>query len=1022
MLLLLVCMGSWSWSIAQNQVIRGKVLSEEGRPLDGATITLKGTKTVTVANAEGNFAITVPSGSPTLVFSSIGYLPTEQTASGGTIDIVLKKDDRRLSEVVVVGYGQTQKRTVSGSISRIAAREIENQPVQSFESAIQGKAPGVVIENSSGKVGQGIKVRIRGTSSLSASSQPLYVVDGIPLTTASQSDINNEPTNPLMDINPNDIESIEVLKDAAASAIYGARAANGVVLITTKKGTRNNKTIVELNTSLGISNPTTKRGFLHAKEYVQLVTEAVTNDGKYDFANNISGFTSEQEAIDFYYNYIKDNYLDPLSLGTDWQNAAVDVNYEDEQYRKNALSRQVDLSVRGGNEKTRFYASGYYNDQEAIVIVNRFKRYGGRLNLDHSISDKMSVGINMSMTRSQLDRITNDRAFSTPGQIMAQIPLSPLLDPVTGDYNSNTLYPNGLLDAKYNTDKQVTYRNVGNVFGNLSILPALTFRSEFGADILNMSEETFADKRTQDGQGIGQGQYFTSQNVTFNTNNYFTWSPVTGEKFKSNTLLGMSYLQNDFRQSNEQAEDYPSAAVKNLSGATNVTFGNSLNARYNFLSYFLRTNLSLNDKFLFGGSVRVDGSSRFGPENRYGVFPALSGGWILSEENFMKRSRLINYLKLRGSWGITGNAEIGEHQFLDLFQVSNYPSLPGFIPFQLGDARLKWEKTTQIDIGLEFGLWNNRVSGEIDWYNKQTRDLLLAVNVPATNGYFDNINFLNTIFQNLGSLENKGFEVLINSRNIESKNFKWTTSFNIGFNRNRIKNIEGQIIEGSEFQRAVEGEPIGVFFMPKFIGVDPANGDALFLDDNDKPTNDYNAAKRQIVGDANPDFTGGLNNTLTYKGFDMGVFFTFVSGNDVYNNAGRFMTSGFGQGLDNQTREVLNRWQKPGDITDVPRLGIFMSTGERTSSRWIYDGSYLRLRQLSFGYNLPANVVNRLNITSARVFVAAANLWTLTGYISDPEVNTLGTKVTAVQNITAGTDFYTIPQPRTFSLGVNVKF
>jgi TonB-linked SusC/RagA family outer membrane protein len=1021
-LLLVVCMGSYSLSIAQNQVIRGKILSEEGRPLDGATITLKGTKTATVANAEGSYAITVPSGSVTLVFSSIGYLPIEQTVTGGAADIVLKKDDRRLSEVIVVGYGQTQKRTVSGSISRIASREIENQPVQSFESAIQGKAAGVVVENSSGKVGQGIKVRIRGTSSLSASSQPLYVVDGIPLTTTSQSDINNEPTNPLADLNPNDIESLEILKDAAASAIYGARAANGVVLITTKKGTRNNKTVVELNSSIGISNPTTKRGFLNAKQYVELVTEAVTNDGKYDFANNVSGFSSEQEAIDFYYNYIKDNYLDPLSLGTEWQKAAVDVNYEDQQYRKNALARQVDLSLRGGNEKTRFFASGFYNDQEAIVIVNRFKRFGGRLNLDHSITDKLSVGINMSMVRSQLDRVTNDNAFSTPGQIMAQIPISPLYDPVTGDYNANTLYPNGLLDAKYNSDKQITYRNIGNVFANLSILPTLSFRSEFGADMLNMTQETFDDKRTQDGQGIGKGQYFTSQNVSFNTNNYFTWSPVTGEKIKTSTLLGMSYLQNDLRQSNEQAEDYPSAAVKNLAGATNVTFGNSVNARYNFLSYFLRSNVIIDDKYIFGGSVRVDGSSRFGPENRYGVFPALSGGWILSEENFLKKSSVFNYLKLRGSWGITGNAEIGEHQFLDLFQVSNYPGLPGFIPLQLGDSKLKWEKTTQVDIGMEFGLWNNRVSGEIDWYNKQTRDLLLAVNVPATNGYFDNVNYLNTIFQNLGSLENKGLEILVNSRNIDNKNFKWNTSLNIGFNKNKIKNIEGQVIEGSSFQRAVEGQPIGIFFMPKYVGVDPANGDALYLDDNDKTTNDYNEAKRQVVGDANPDFTGGLTNTLSYKNFDLNVFFTFVYGNDVYNNAGRFMSSGFGNGLDNQTTEVLKRWRKPGDITQIPRLGIFMSTGERTSSRWIYDGSYLRLRQLSLGYNLPSAIVNKFRITSARVFIAAANLLTFTDYISDPEVNTLGTKVTAVQNITAGTDFYTIPQPKTFTLGINVKF
>lgn len=1005
---------------AQNTV-RGKVTAEDGRPLDGATINVKGTKQAVVANAEGVFNLNVPSSSTILVISSVGFISQEVPAGNTDLSVVLKKDDRKLSEVVVVGYGQSQKRAVSGSISRITSKEIENQPVQSFESAIQGKAPGVVVENSSGKVGQGIKVRIRGTSSLSASSQPLYVVDGVPVTTTSQSDINNEPTNPIADINPNDIESIEILKDAAASAIYGARATNGVVLITTKKGTRGNKTIVELNTSVSIANPTMKRGFLNAKEYVTLMQEAATNDGRYDFQNGITGYPTEQAAIDDYLAYYNGR-MERLSLGTDWRNGEVDVNYEDQQYRKDAFGSQIDLSVRGGNDKTRFYISGFYNDQEAIVIVNRFKRYGARFNLDHSINDKVSMGLNFSMTRSQLDRVTNDNAFSTPGQLMAQAPISPLFDPVTGDYNSRTLYSNGLLDAEYNSDNQVTYRNIGNVFANISILPTLAFRSEFGADILNMTQESFADKRTQDGQGVGQGQFFSSQNVSFNTNNYFTFTPRINDNMKLTTLLGMSYLQNDYRQSNQQAEDYPSAAVKNLAGATNVTFGNSLNARYNFLSYFLRANFSYRDKFLLGASVRVDGSSRFGPDNRYGTFPAISAGWILSEENFLKSSTFLNYLKLRGSWGITGNAEIGEHQFLDLFNISNYPGLPGFVPVQIGDPGLKWEKTNQVDLGLEFGFFNNRLSGEIDWYNKQTNDLLLAVNVPATNGYFDNINFLNTIFKNLGSLENKGVEILLNGRVIDGAEFKWISSFNIGFNRNKVKNIQGQVIEGSSFQRAVEGEPIGVFYMPKYVGVDPANGDALYLDKDNKTTADYNQAQRMVVGDPNPDFTGGFSNTLSFKNFDLGVFFTFVSGNDIYNNAGRFMSAGFGGGFDNQTKEILQRWQKPGDIANVPRVGAFYPSGERTSSRWIYDGSYIRLRQLTLGYNLPTNISHSLKINSARLYIAAANLWTLTDYISDPEVNTLGTQVRSVNNISAGVDFYTIPQPKTFTFGLNVKF
>ncbi|MEO6548078.1 MAG: TonB-dependent receptor [Ferruginibacter sp.] len=1013
---------------AQTQTITGHVADQDNRPLERATIQAVGTRLSVISNSQGVFSIDVPATTKSLIISSVGYAQMEQPITGSTLEIVLKKADKNLDEVVVVGYGQSQKRSVTGAISKVGAKEIENQPVQSFESAIQGKAPGVVVENSSGKVGQGIKVRIRGTSSLSASSQPLYVIDGVPLTTASQSDINNEPTNPLIDLNPNDIESVEILKDASSSAIYGARAANGVVLITTKKGSRNSKSLVEVNSTIGFSNPTVKREFLNAAEYVQAMRNAAATSGRYDFTHDNTGpdgsttAATEQEAVNNFVKYYEDNFLDPLALGTDWKNAKINTDWNQEQFRKNAISRQFDLSVRGGNDKTRFFASGYYNDQEAIVIVNRFKRFGGRLNLEHNINDKLSIGINMSITRSQLDRITNDNAFSTPGQLLAQVPISPLIDPATGDINANTLYPNALFDAKYNSDRQITFRNIGNIFANYSLLPSLSFRSEFGTDILNMTEETFADKRTQDGSNIGKGQYFTSQNITFNTNNYFTYAPRIGNDFKLTALVGMSYLQNDLRQSNEQAENYPSAAVKNLTGATTVTFGNSANARYNFLSYFVRANIGYKDKYLLGFSLRSDGSSRFSDQNRYGYFPAGSVGWVLSEEPFIKKSKAINYLKIRASLGLTGNAEIGEHQYLELFNVANYPNLPGFIPFQLGDPRLKWEKTTQTDIGLEFGLFNNRISGEIDVYNKQTKDLLLAVNVPATNGYFDNVNFSNQVLQNLGSLENKGLEILVNGKIIDHRDFKWNSSFNISFNKNKIKDIKGQVIQGSSTQRAIEGQPIGVFFMPKYLGVDPANGDALYIGEDGKPTNDYNAAKRMVVGDPNPDFTGGFSNTISFRGFDVNAFFTFVSGNEIFNLGGRFMSSGFGNGIDNQTKDILTAWQKPGDITNVPRAGVFFKTGQRQSSRWLYDGSYIRLRQMSFGYNLPSSVTTRLNINSARLFVAAANLWTTTKYISDPEVNSLGTKISGVANITGGIDFYSVPQPKTFSLGLNIKF
>jgi len=1021
LLLAFFLLASTGWS--QTATITGQVRNAQGQPVPFATITVAGTSTAVSANENGEFTIAAASDA-TLQVSAAGF-QSQDVAVGNQTELLITLENSNLNEVVVVGYGQAQKRNLTGSISKVLSREIVNQPVQSFESALQGKAAGVFIENSSGKVGQGIKVRIRGTSSISASSQPLYVVDGVPLTTSSQSDINNEPTNPLIDLNPNDIESVEVLKDASAAAIYGARASNGVVLITTKKGTRSDETTVELNTNFGFSNPTRKRGFLNASEYVQAMRVAATNDGRQDFLTDNSGnFATVEDAIADYISYYENEVIDFYSLGTDWRNAAVDVNWEDQQYRKNAFSQQYDLSVRGGNAKTRFYVSGFLNDQEAIVIVNRFRRYGGRLNLDHSVNDKFSIGMNTSITRSQLDRVSNDNAFSTPGQLAAQIPISPLTDPETGEINENTLYANGLLDAKYNFDKQVTFRTIGNIFGNYVFSPSLSFRSEFGADILNMNQASFADKRTQDGNGVGIGQNFTSQDVTFNTNNYFTFTPAISDRVDLSVTAGMSYLQNDNVSSSQQAQDYPSGAVKNLAGATNVTFGSSLNNRYNFLSYFLRSNVTFDEKYLFGFSVRADGSSRFGKENRFGYFPAVSAGWILSEEDFLSESSTINYLKLRASWGQTGNAEIGELQYLELFNVSNYPSLPGYIPVQLGDPTLKWEKSMQTDIGVEFGLFDNRLTGEIDVYNKQTRDLLLAVNVPATNGYFDNINFLNQIFQNVGSLENKGLEITLNGTIITNRDFKWTSTLNLSFNRNKIKDLNGQIIDGERgsIQRALEGQPIGAFFMRKYVGVDPETGDALYLDADGKPTNNYDAAERMIVGDPNPNYTGGFSNTFTYKGVDLNVFFTFVQGNDIFNEAGRFTSSGFGNGFDNQTKDILNAWTQPGDITNVPRSGIFYSTGHRTSSRWIFDGSYIRLRQLTLGYNLPAPVTRSLGIKGARFFVAGTNLWTKTDYISDPEVNTLGTNTSAVPNISAGVDFYSIPQPKSISFGLNVRF
>ena len=995
----------------QMRTISGKVTdAKDGSPLAGVTIKGKGQTKVVLSQQDGSFTITLPDNVKEIEFSFVGFGDIEVTVSDN-MNVKMSTSEKSLNEVVVVGYGRAVKRNLTGSISKLGSKEVENFPAPSFESALQGKAAGVVVESGSGKLGQGIKVRIRGTSSISASSQPLYVVDGLPIVSSSQSDVNNDPTDPLADINPNDIESIEVLKDASAAAIYGARAANGVVLITTKKGRNSQKTAFDFNVTHSWSNPTIKRSFADAKQYVDLIELAAESDGTYDFVNDYSGYETVEDAIADYKSFYEGQILDYFSLGTDWKTQEVNTNWQDLLYNKNAPSKQIDLSASGGNDKTRFFVSGFYNDQQSIVINNRFYRYGGRLNLEHSATDRLSLGINLGVNRSQLNRVTNDNAFSTPGQLVAQLPISPVYDPETGKLNSQTLYANGLFDAQFNSDKQATYRTIGNAFANLVIIPSLSFRSEFGADILNLNQEAFQGKETQDGAGIGKANLITSQSTSFNTNNYFTFNPTLKHNNKLNAVLGMSYLQNDTKSASSFGENIPSDNIKNLSGTTVITSASSASDRYTFLSYFLRGNYSIADKYLFAASLRSDASSRFGPNNRYGWFPSASLGWVLSEEKFLKNVSFLNFLKLRGSWGLTGNAEIGESNFLALYGVSNYPDLPGYVPVSLANPDLKWEKTSQTDIGLEFSVLNNRLSGEVDVYKKKTSDLLLNVNVPATTSYL-------SYLKNLGNMENKGIEITLNSKNFDGK-FKWSTSVNVGYNKNKVLDIGGQIIEaGFDLtQRAIEGEPIGVFYGQKFVGVDPETGDALYQGEDGKPTSDYGAAARVVLGKSTPDWTGGFTNTFSYKGFDLNIFFTFVTGNQIYNSAGTYQSDGFYNGFDNQTTDILNAWRKPGDITNVPRIGYFYGSGYQTSSRWLYDGDYIRLRNATLGYTFSKAMLKSLNISSARLYVAGLNLWTSTKYIGDPEINT-----ETLGNIGGGQDFYTIPQAKTITVGLNIKF
>jgi len=1001
---------------AQERVVSGKVTSaEDGSSLPGVNVVLVGTAGGTVTDVEGNYKLSVPASVGVLRFSFIGLVSQEiQIGSSTNIDVGMAQDVQQLSEVVVVGYGTQIKQDLTGNIAQIKGSELRSIPVASFDQAIQGKAAGVFVEAGTGKLGQGIKVRIRGSSSVSAANQPLYVIDGMPITSSSQSSAEGA-TNPLVDINPNDIESIEILKDASASAIYGSRAANGVVLITTKRG-KSGKTNFEIGYFAGFSSETGRREFLNTAEYVQLFTES--NGGMTQSLTN---------------RFNRYGAAPPGPAAASWATPGapgyVDTNWQDQVFRDDAGINQLDISASGGNEKTKFFISGSNSNQRGIIIGNDLDRINGRINLDHQASDKFNLGINFSIARTFNKRLAEDNNFNTPIQIIALSPMTPVIDPrtdlISGALDLNTgvpnsnypIYYNPFLDNAYAEQTTLVFRNLGSVYGEYKFTEGLTFRSDFGYDLLTQNEERYFGKETSRNSGApnGQGNNAWTQVFNYTTNNFLRYQKNI-QDHGLEAVGGITYQESNRKYSNVGAQQFPSNAYQKITSAADITSGTSNESAFSFLSYFARANYKFKDKYLLSLSGRVDGSSRFGADNRYGFFPAASAGWIVSEESFMSNVKVMDFLKLRASYGLTGNAEIGNFAALGLYTGgSGYAGIPGQSASQLENPDLRWEQTAQLDVGIDFGLFESRITGQLDYYAKKTNDLLLNVNLPGNSGF-------RTQTRNVGELENKGFEIVINTENFVG-DFKWNTSFNFARNRNKILDLQGQIIQGSFISRAQEGEPIGIFFSPKYAGVDPANGDALYVlvksDGTQTTTNDYNEATQMKVGDPNPDFIAGLTNTFKYKGVDFSFLFQGVFGNQVYNGGGIFMSAN-GDFFDNQTKDQLRRWQKPGDITDVPQARLFGGNGVGESSRYITDGSYIRLRTITLGYSLPASVLSKAKLTKLRVYVSGQNLLTFTDYEGwDPEVNS---DTYEGNNVNQGIDFYSAPQAKTVTFGINIGF
>jgi TonB-linked SusC/RagA family outer membrane protein len=815
------------------------------------------------------------------------------------------------------------------------------------------------------------------------------------------------------------VESIEILKDASAAAIYGSRASNGVVLITTKRG-KSGRTNFNVGFFTGFSNPTRKREWLNSQEYIEFFSEARANS----VALGIVGTTQTALNNRFVRYAAGDSAIlvDPNRTNTDWEEVA---------YQRGAV-RQFDLSASGGTDKTRFYASGSYTDQEGILIRNSFQRLSARVNLDHQATDRLSLGINFNLARTLNGRLSNDNAFSNPMQAVALPPITPVIDPRTGELSGNyTLYYNPLLNRDFSSNTTTGLRTIGNMYGSYNLIPGLSFRTEWGLDLLLQNEEQYYGRETARNSNAASGLAVNNwvQITNYTTNNFFQYSKSFADRHNLDAVLGMSYQDSKRDESRLEGQQLPSNAYKQIVAAADITLGRSTETQYSFLSYFTRFNYKFNNRYLLSVSGRVDGSSRFGRNNRYGFFPAASAGWIISEEAFLKNSNILSLLKVRASYGLTGNAALptnarlnGDFGALGLFSGdAGYAGTPGQRPSQIENPNLRWEQTAQTDIGIEFGLLGDRISGELDYYVKNTKDLLLEVNVPGTSGFVSQ-------YRNVGRLRNRGYEIVLNSQNLVGA-FKWSTNFNIARNRNRITNLQGQVIEGGIINRAVEGYAIGVFFAPEYAGVDPANGDALYYLNTVNTdgsvdrgtTNDYNDAQRVVIGDPNPDYVGGITNNFSFKGIDLSVLFQGVFGNDIYNGGGQYQSGNGSNGYDNQSRDQLNRWRNPGDITDVPQARLNGGNGTGESSRYLSDGSFVRLKTVTLGYALPRTLVNRIRMQQVRVYASAQNLLTFTKYEGwDPEVN--ADYLASSSNIALGTDFYSAPQARTITFGISLGF
>ncbi|SFS74854.1 TonB-linked outer membrane protein, SusC/RagA family [Porphyromonadaceae bacterium NLAE-zl-C104] len=1004
---------------AGRKTVTGKVLDENGDPVIGANIVEKGTTNGTVTNIDGDFTLTVENNA-VIQISYIGYLVQEVNSTGrNSVNIVLQEDSKTLDEIVVVGYGTMRKRDLTGSVSSIKSEDIQRSPVTSLDQAIQGKAAGVQVSQASSAPGGRVLIRVRGGNSLSSSNEPLYVVDGFPVSAGGSAGGNGTAQNPLATLNTADIASIEILKDASATAIYGARGANGVVLITTKRGDIG-RPRVTLDAYHGVQTVAKKLDMMNAREYATLVNEARANDGQSPVFPNPNNP---------YY------FPDISALGEG-------VDYQDEVFTS-APTQNYNLSVVGGNDGIRYSVGGGYFGQDGIIKNSNFNRASFRSNLDIKIVPSLTVSTNITASHSWANGMPSegDGGGGTGGVVHGAVvmPASVPIYDADGNYTMTNPTPGGtpsnnpVATVNHYKDNQEIDRFLGSVDANWEIMKDLTLKITFGADLSTANRAFYWPKQTHRGNSKnGEANQRYRKDVSYLNENILTYNKVLGDH-SFNVVGGYTWQIFHYKHFEASSTGYSTDLylANNLGAGTTYGQPGSNRSQNQLASYLGRLNYIYKDRYLFTLTARADGSSKFGANNKWSFFPSFAVAWRASEEAFLREVDWLSNLKVRASYGKTGNQNIDNYKSLAMLGTMNY-ALGGVLnsgvgPNNIPNPDLKWETTASTDVGLDIGLFNNRLSLVVDYYYKKTTDLLWNISTPSSVGF-------GSIFKNIGSLENKGLEITLGA-DVFTGEFKWNTQMNWSRNRNKVLEIPGYTpstqgtlsghlkVNGSWLE---PGLPVGVWNLLKYDGVfqdqaqleagprSSANdklGDARFVDKNGDGKINY-TDDRMIVGDPNPDFIYGWTNNFSFKGFDFSVYLQGSYGNDIINiqRAETNISGPWG----NQRREILNRWTPTNTNTNVPRARVTVDPLLLQSDWLIEDGSYMRVKTMTLGYTFG----NVRFMNSLRLYVTGQNLFTITNYSGfDPEVNSQGNS-----NLQLGVDYNAYPSAKAVLFGVNISF